>query len=60
MLAGEDDVLMIPVIRTCFGVFEVGIIPSVVIGDNTSPRFELVAMLVRECAILALVSIQET
>jgi hypothetical protein len=59
MLAREDDILMIPVIGTGFGGIEEGIIPSMVVWDNTSSWFESVAMLVGECAILALVSVQE-
>jgi hypothetical protein len=60
MLAGEDDVLMIPVIETGFGGVEERIIPSVVVGDNAPSWFESVATLVGERTILALVSVQET
>jgi hypothetical protein len=37
MLIREDDVLMIPVIGTGFGVIEEGIVPSMVVRDDTSP-----------------------
>jgi hypothetical protein len=57
MLAREDDVLMIPIIGTGFWVVEERIVSPVVIGDNTPSRFELIVVLMGECAILALVSI---
>jgi hypothetical protein len=57
MLAREDDVLMIPVIGTGFRVIEEGIVPSKVVRDDTSPWFELVAMLMGEGTVFALVSI---
>jgi hypothetical protein len=60
MLAREDDVLMIPVIGTGFGVVEEQIVSSVMVRDNASSWFELIAVLMGECAILALVPIQET
>jgi hypothetical protein len=37
MLAREDDVLMIPIIGTSFGVFEERIVSSVVVWNDTSP-----------------------
>jgi hypothetical protein len=57
MLAQEDDVIMIPIIGTCFRVVKEGIVPSVVIGDDTSPRFETVTALVGEGTIPTLVSV---
>jgi hypothetical protein len=48
---------MIPVIGTCLGVVEVGIIPSMVVGDGTTTWSVTVASLVRESAIPALVLI---
>jgi hypothetical protein len=57
MLAREDDVLMIPIIGTCFGMFEERIIPSMVVRDDTSTGFEPVATLVGERTIFALVPI---
>jgi hypothetical protein len=58
MFAREDDALMIPVIGTCFGVVEEGIVPSMVVGDGTSSGFEAVATLVGEGTIPTLVPIQ--
>jgi hypothetical protein len=60
MLTREDDIFMIPVIGTGFRMVEERIIPSVVVWDDTPTWFELVAMLMGESAIFALVSIQET
>jgi hypothetical protein len=57
MLAREDDVLMILVIGTGFGAVKERVIPSVVVQDDASSWFELVAMLMGKCTILALVSI---
>jgi hypothetical protein len=51
---------MIPVIGTRFGMIEVGIVSSMVVRDATPPRFKAIAVLVREAAISALVSVQET
>jgi hypothetical protein len=59
MFAREDDVLMIPIIGTGFGVFKEGIIPSVVTQNDTLSWFELVTVLMGECTIFALVPIQE-
>jgi hypothetical protein len=50
---------MIPVIGTSFGMIEEGIVSSVMVGDDASPRFELVATLMGKSAIFALVSVQE-
>jgi hypothetical protein len=60
MLTREDDALMIPIIGTGFGVVKERIVSSMVVRDNTLSWFELVAPLVRERTVLALVSIQET
>jgi hypothetical protein len=57
MLAGEDDVLMIPVIGTGFGAIEEQIIPSMVVQDNTPSWFESVATLVGQGTIFALMSV---
>jgi hypothetical protein len=57
MLAREDDVLMIPIIGTGFGVVKEGIIPFVMVRDDTLSWFESVATLVGESAILAFVSV---
>jgi hypothetical protein len=59
MLAREDDVLMIPVIGTGFGVVEKGIVPSMVVRDDASSRFEAVTALMGEGIVSALVSVQE-
>jgi hypothetical protein len=60
MLSREDDALMIPVIGTGLRVVEEGIIPSMVVQDDAPPGLELVAALVQESTIFALVSVQET
>jgi hypothetical protein len=57
MFAREDDALMIPVIGTCLGVIEEGIIPSMVVEDGTSSWFKAVAMLMREAAIPTLMPV---
>jgi hypothetical protein len=57
MLAREDDVFMIPVIGTGFGVVEKGVVPSMVVRDDTPPWFESVATLMGECTIFTLVSV---
>jgi hypothetical protein len=59
MLAREKDALMIPVIGTCLGVVKVGVIPSMVVGDDTTTWFVTVASLVGETAISAFVPIQQ-
>jgi hypothetical protein len=59
MFTREQDVLMIPVIGTCLGVVEVGIIPSMVVRHGTTTWSETVATLMGETAIPTLVSIQE-
>jgi hypothetical protein len=69
MLAREDDILMIPVIGTGFGVVkegiissvmvEEGIISSMMVWDDALSWFETVATLMGERTILALVSIQK-
>jgi hypothetical protein len=48
---------MIPVIGTGFGVVEEGVIPSMVVWDDTPSRFEPVATLIGEAAVFALVSV---
>jgi hypothetical protein len=48
---------MIPVIGTCLRVVEVGVIPSMVVGDGTTTWFVTVASLVGESAIPTLVAI---
>jgi hypothetical protein len=60
MLAREDDVLMIPIIGIGFRVVEEGIVPSMVVWDDTLSWFKLVTTLMGQCTIFALVSIQET
>jgi hypothetical protein len=60
MLAREDDILMIPIIGTGFGVIEEGIVSSMVVWDNAPSWFELFTMLMGEHTIFALVSVQET
>jgi hypothetical protein len=57
MLAGKEDILMIPVIGTGFGVVEEGVVPSMVIRDGTSSLFELIAALMWEGTIFAFMSI---
>jgi hypothetical protein len=57
MLAREEDALVIPVIGTGPWVVEVGVIPSMVVGDGTSTRFVSLATLVGQAAISTLVSI---
>jgi hypothetical protein len=59
MFAREDDVLMIPIIGTGFGVIEEGVISSMVVQDDAPLRLELIAMLMGEPAIPAFVSVQE-
>jgi hypothetical protein len=51
---------MIPVIGTGFRVVEEGIVPSMVVWNDASPRLEMVATLVGEGTIPTLVSVQET
>jgi hypothetical protein len=59
MFARKDDALMIPIIGISFRVVEEGIVSSMMVGDDTLPRFELVATLMGKSAIFALVSVQE-
>jgi hypothetical protein len=60
MLAREDNILMIPVIGTGFRVVKEGIVLSMMVQDDALSWFESIATLVRESAILAFVSVQET
>jgi hypothetical protein len=48
---------MIPIIGTGFGVVKEGVIPSVVVRNNTLPRLEPVAMLMGEATVFTLVSV---
>jgi hypothetical protein len=57
MLARKEDALMIPVIGTCLQVVEVGVIPSMMVGDGATTWSVTVAMLMEETAVPALVPI---
>jgi hypothetical protein len=60
MLAREDNPFVGPIVGTGLRVVEEGVIPSVMVWDDALPRLELLAILVGETTVPALVSVQET
>jgi hypothetical protein len=59
MFAREEDALMIPVIGTCSWVVEVGVIPSMVLGDGAATWFVPIASSVGESTISTFVPVQQ-